>query len=138
MKYLIIAWCFSILNAKADQEANAIVANTADAITTAVALSQGATELNPLGPAGVLIAKPVVYSIIKNQPKEEQEKYFSAAAAAGWFGTGNNLCVLARGGAGCLLVGIISSIVSWQSSSLEREYWEMCKRVIHKAPGDEC
>lgn len=138
MKYFFLILAFCSLTAKADQEKNAIVANAADAVTTAAALSQGATELNPLGPVGVLIAKPLVYSIIKDQPKEDQAKYFSAAAAAGWFGTGNNLCVLAGGGVGCLLVGIISSIVSWQSSSLEREYWELCKRVIHKNPGDEC
>lgn len=130
---LMCAGCSSV-----PSKQNAIIANTGDAATTLAAVSQGHTELNPLGPVGVLVAKPIVYGIINQQPKEDRAKYFSTYGAVGWFGTGNNLCVLAGGGAGCLIVGMISGIVSWQATSLEREYWEMCKRVIHKEPGDEC
>jgi hypothetical protein len=139
MKKLLILFCLIGAGCSSvPSKQNAIISNTGDAITTLAAVSQGHVELNPLGPAGVIIAKPIVYYAITQQPKEDRAKYFSVYASAGWFGTGNNLCVLAGGGMGCLLVGMISGIVSWQSSSLEREYWEMCKRVIHKDPNDEC
>lgn len=121
-----------------DEETSAVAAHVTDMATTYVAISRGATELNPIGPNGLLIAKPIVYAWIKSQPKEDQPKIFSMMAAWGWGASINNLCVIASGGL-CALFGAIAGLISWKSGEAEREYWELCKRVKHREPADmEC
>jgi hypothetical protein len=122
----------------ADQERSAIAGQAVDMVTTYGALAGGATELNPLGPHALLIAKPLVYAAIKAQPKEDQAALFSIFGTAGWAAAANNVCVIASGGL-CWLVGIVAGVVSWQAGEAEREYWELCKRVKHREPKDmEC
>lgn len=121
-----------------DEETSAVAAHITDMATTYAAISRGATELNPIGPNGLLIAKPLVYALIKQQPKTEQAKLFSVYGAWGWGATANNLCVLASGGL-CAVVGLFAGLLSWQMGAAEREYWELCNRVKHREPADmEC
>ncbi len=126
------------LSTHANQERSAVTGQVADVATTYGALAAGATELNPLGPSALLIAKPLVYAAIKAQPKENQAALFSIFGTAGWAAAANNVCVIASGGL-CWLVGLVAGVVSWQAGAAEREYWELCKRVKYREPKEmEC
>jgi hypothetical protein len=122
----------------ANQERSSVAGQAADVATTAAGVAQGAAELNPLGPVGAILIKPIVYAAIKAQPKEDQPKLFSIFGTAGWAAAANNACIIASGGL-CWLVGIVAGFVSWQAGAAEREYWELCKRVKHREPKEmEC
>lgn len=132
---LFLPFC---LTAIAGEEERAIAGQAADVATTFGAVANGATEANPLGPYGLLVAKPLAYAWIKSQPKEDQARLFSILSAWGWGAAANNLCVIATGGL-CAVIGAIAGMVAWQAGEIEREYWELCKRVKHREPADmEC
>ncbi len=129
---LLLSACLTV---QAEEQRNAVAAHVADLATTYAALARGATEANPLGAGSLWITKPLVYRWIKSQPVEEQSSYFSVNSAVGWGAAANNLCVIMTGGA-CALIGAVAGLVVWNHSAVEREYWELCKRVRHREPAD--
>lgn len=90
----------------------------ADTATTALALNQGARELNPLGFLGASIGKLVYLYIRTDLTLEEQSRYDRIATSL-WAGAAaNNAVVLLVPGSGMLLglgVGVYVGLSSWTS-----------------------
>lgn len=129
---LLLSVCIA---SQAEEQSNAVAGQVTDLASTYVALARGATEMNPLGPGSLWITKPLIHQWIKSQPKEMQPAYFSASSAVGWGAAANNLCVIMTGGA-CALIGVVAGMVAWKQGAVEREYWELCKRVRYREPAD--
>jgi hypothetical protein len=87
-------------------------AATADVLTTAVALSRGATELNPLGFAGSTVAKGVLL-ITNEYLNEADKKILENAASSLWGGAAVNNLLVIFGVATmiALPVGVLSMII---------------------------
>lgn len=96
-----------------------------DFATTTVALSQGATELNPLL-AGAGSAGPIVGLVGKQVVKEvlvangyEPETVNNISNSLSWGATCNNLVVLGGGTGGLsLAAGLICVALTWEETNL--------------------
>jgi hypothetical protein len=87
-------------------------AAVADTVTTAVALSRGAVETNPMGFAGATALK---VAILANRDKMEPEtrEAVEHAGTAIWGGAAvNNLAVI-LGSAAAAPLGVLAGIILW-------------------------
>lgn len=124
--------------ALADVKDQAIAGQSADAATTIIGITQGATEMNPLGPVVSIALKPLAFGIISTLPEEEQATWHSAVSTVGWGATANNACVLIGGGIGCIFAGIAAGVVTWNQTVQERQFWEWCAYFRKETPELEC
>lgn len=98
----------------------ALLAAGADTLTTAVAISSGLVELNPLGPVGALLAKGVALGLVRTLPAEEQASHYNLMSSF-WSGAAvNNLCWVAGGGPVCFLIGTFAGKWAWDSGESKR------------------
>jgi uncharacterized protein YceK len=111
---LTTAGCATIESATGvDRVYQAAIADTA---TTAVALTNGAHELNPLGFAGASIGK-LVYLYIRKDLTAEQQSQYDRVATSLWTGAAaNNAVQILAPGTGLLLslsLGIYVGLTVW-------------------------
>lgn len=126
-------------------EREAIIGQSADAVTTVIGLSMGAAELNPLGLA-VLPAKYAAYRYFKTLPEPEQLNAWRAFGAAGWGAAANNACailIIATGGASSLpclvLFPAIGFAVYNSTEPTEKEMFDaICKEQTKTNPDLIC
>ena len=99
-------------------------ADYADSVSTYAAISQGATELNPVvGAAGdsaapvmALGTKVIVRSLIDNSGLSDQEKEnaHNIVSSVGWGASCNNLAVIAGAtGYAAPAIGLVCAIISY-------------------------
>ncbi|MES2979265.1 MAG: hypothetical protein V4731_12645 [Pseudomonadota bacterium] len=129
--------CLTLLQAQADEN-DALNAVAADAATTALALSAGLTELNPLGAIGSIIVKAGTMAIIKDMPETQRPAQYNMVSAL-WSGAAaSNLCWLTGAGPACFLVGYIRSHYVWNAGADERTFWAMCEGERRVKPDLKC
>lgn len=151
LRPISLALCLG--TAQAGQQA-ATQAQAADIATTAIGLSLGAAEANPLGPVGVIAAKVVVHQYIKTLPAVEQPQAWRLFGAVGWGAAANNLCivvVIATGGPGSVLCPALgaatgAAVFSSTAKAARRETFDaICNQAratnpdlicIYTAPAD--
>lgn len=126
------------MSAKADVKTEAITGQSTDAVTTVIGITQGATELNPLGPVISIVLKPIAFAVVEELDEEDKVIGHSALATAGWGASANNLCVLVGGGVGCIFAGIAAGVVAWNRTVQERQFWEWCTYFRKETPNLEC
>lgn len=101
-------------------------ADYADSATTAVAISQGATEANPVvgvagdsaAPVVALGAKVVVRSLVDNSGLEQEQKdlVHDILSAGGWGATCNNVAVYAGvSGPAAPALGLMCALIAYES-----------------------
>lgn len=107
------------LDAHADRAlTRAMVTGGADAVTTAIGLASGATELNPLGPLwGNLLKVPVIAVLNRTEDPELRATRLNKASSL-WAGFSvNNLCIVlvAVSGPLCPAIGLVAGVLSYQN-----------------------
>jgi hypothetical protein len=106
--------------ARAETVGTALTAATVDTASTAVALSKGLTELNPLGFGGTVAMKVAAIAYIKQLPEEDHADAYGIVSSF-WGGAAtNNLCWLTGAGPLCIILGIITALHMWDSGAEER------------------
>ena len=122
MKYiLVIVFAFSMSACSTLRPAD-----YADSTTTAAAIANGATEVNPIiGAAGdnaapfvALGGKVVVRSLINNSglSNQEKENAQNIVSSAGWGASCNNLAVFAGAtGYAAPAIGLVCALLSYNS-----------------------
>lgn len=122
-RFWVFLWCALWLHASAwaDPAEQAWTAAGADAATTAVGLSAGLVELNPLGPVGAIALKAVVMGYIQGQPEEARPQMYNFVSSLWGGAAANNLCWLVGAGPVCMLVGALTGNLLWNSSEQERQ-----------------
>lgn len=135
-----ILFVLAILPFLAHAEIPVATPHIADASISAAALHfiDGATELNPLGFVGVLIAK-VAFEAAAQGYKEAEDTEMCQAIAVGarsgsWFGAGATIGGLAAGPYGLALGGIGALVLSWDWT--KQSAIETCSQplIIDKDP----
>ena len=131
------------LTAQADPAQRAQEAAAADVVTTGVGLALGAAEANPLGLALIplkLIALDYAAGLSDGEKQTTQH-----ALSALWTGAAsNNLCIIAMLVTGgmmapvCVAIGVVTAAHSWQSGSLERDFWMVCASERQTNPKLQC
>ena len=92
-------------------------ATIADTATTAIALSNGAHELNPAGFAGATVGKLVYLYLRQDLPADKQQEYDRVATSLWTGAAANNAVQLLAPGTGLLLslsLGIYVGLSIWQ------------------------
>lgn len=114
--------CFLSLHAplRADPSEAAGTAAGADTASTAVALSSGLVELNPLGPVGAIAMKAAVMGYIQGLPEHERTPAYHLASSTWADAAANKLCWLAGAGPVCMLLGALTGRWIWQSGERQR------------------
>jgi hypothetical protein len=98
----------------------ALASAGADTLTTAVALSSGLVELNPLGPVGSLLVKGLAMGYARSQPEPEQARQYNLMSSV-WSGAAvSNLCWISGAGPFCFLVGAAAGGWLWNRGENER------------------
>ena len=88
-------------------------AAAADTITTSIALAQGATEMNPLGPVGALAGKGVYLFGIRPRLSSEEQQHYDRVTGSLWFGAAtNNLVQIISPGSHLVSIGL-AVLVGW-------------------------
>lgn len=114
----------------ADARADAIGGVTADAATTAVALSvPGAIEVNPLGFATVPIRLALIEQA-KHMPAQDGIVVIHSVSAASWGAAAGNLLVFVGAGPAALPVGLGVMLAVWTRGEEERAFYHEC--AIHE------
>ena len=97
-----------------------------DIATTGVAISQGFTELNPLGAVGAAVLKPAVVLWADNLPDTEQAAAHSTLGAFWTGAAASNLCLLATGNPICYAIGAYTGYKVYEHHADERNFWAIC------------
>lgn len=98
----------------------ALASAGADTVTTAVALSSGLVELNPLGPVGALLVKGLAIGYVRAQPEQDQARHYNVLSSF-WSGAAaSNLCWISGGGPFCFLIGAVTGGWLWNTGETER------------------
>jgi hypothetical protein len=124
-------------------ESRAQMSAIADAGTTLGALALGASESNPLGLA-VLVLKLPMLSYVAALPEHEQADGYAMQASIWGAAAVNNVCVagaIVSGGSFaplCLVAGAVWGIREWSQSSMEREFWGICRQWRETRPQMKC
>jgi hypothetical protein len=108
------------ITARAETVGIALTTAAADTASTAVALSKGLTELNPLGFAGTVAMKVAAIAYIKQLPEEEHAASYGIVSSFWGGATANNLCWLTGAGPFCMALGIVTALYLWDSGAEER------------------
>ena len=112
-KLIAILLCF-MLSAQAAETLKppAEDAAMADTATTAIALAQGNSEMNPVGFAGTIVFK-IIYFLNRDKLSDDDKKKANHIATSVWSGaTLNNLIVIFGGATGVAIpIGIIGGTV---------------------------
>lgn len=88
-------------------------AAAADTVTTSLALAQGASEMNPLGPMGALVGKGIYLFGIRPTLTPEQQLNYDRFPSSIWFGAAtNNLVQIIAPGHHLVSLGL-GVLVSW-------------------------
>lgn len=103
----------------ADPAERAWASAAADTATTAVGLSAGLVELNPLGLAGSLVVKGVLMGYINSLPKEEQPQNYNVVSSIWGGAAASNLCWLTGAGPVCFLLGAATGGWMWSTGDAE-------------------
>lgn len=120
--------------AKANTAEVALIAAGADTVATAVALSAGLVELNPLGPVGALVVKGLVLGYVSTQPEHEQARQYNLISSF-WSGAAaSNLCWISGGGPFCFLVGAVAGRWLWNAGEKESATALQAKRALAPVP----
>lgn len=106
----------------------------ADTVTTAVALSSGLVELNPLGPVGALIVKGLAMGYVRSQPEQEQARSYNLMSSFWGGAAASNLCWISGGGPLCFLIGAAAGGWLWNTGENERATALEAKRLSTPAP----
>jgi hypothetical protein len=123
IKALILITLLIAGSAKAD---DGVRAHVADVTSTAVGLSLGAAELNPLGIAAIGV-KVLAYREIEAAPEEEKPLLRNKFKAFGVGATANNVCIIAgilTGGASsavCIPLGLAAGYLSYSSGEKQAQ-----------------
>jgi hypothetical protein len=129
-----------------DSEDRALAGQGADISTTAIGLSIGAAESNPLG-IGLLAVKAIAYERIKSAPPQKQPAMWSAFGALGWGAAANNACVIAlivTGGTAvalCPVLGLATGLGTYAQAAPLREratFDAVCAQARVDRPGLVC
>lgn len=115
--------------ARANTAELALVTAGADTVTTAVALSSGLIELNPLGPVGALIVKGLAITYVRAQPEEDQARHYNVMSSFWGGAAASNLCWISGGGPFCFLIGAATGGWMWNSGEKERAATLEAKRA---------
>ena len=112
MKHALAALALCSSLAHADEQAY-INAAVADTVTTYAAISSGmGAEANPLGFAGVTLAKVAVYHYAKTLPEDEKEQVLHTTTAAMTGASVNNALIFLGAASGVSIVaGLITFLV---------------------------
>jgi len=108
------------ITAHAETVGTAVTTAAADTASTAVALSKGLIELNPLGFAGTVAMKVVAIAYIKQLPEEEHAVSYGIVSSFWGGATANNLCWLTGAGPFCIVLGIVTALHLWDSGVEQR------------------
>ena len=137
-RFWIFLWSALWLSgpAWADAAEQAWTAAGADTATTAIGLSAGLVEVNPLGPVGALAIKAALMGYIQGQPEEERPRMYNFVSSMWGGAAANNLCWLAGAGPLCLLVGAVTGQWIWRSSEQERQS-ALAARAVPLTPLNE-
>ena len=106
----------------------------ADTITTAVALSSGLVELNPLGSVGALVVKGLAMGYVRAQPEHEQARHYNMLSSFWGGAAASNLCWISGGGPFCFLLGAMAGGWLWNTGEKERAVALQAKRLSALAP----
>lgn len=143
-KFLAALLCFAAIASTSETvkagEKEAIVSHSADMLTTAVGLNQGLVELNPLGPL-VIAGKVVAYRHFKAQPEAEQPRLWNMFSAVGWGATANNICAIATGGIGCIVLGAVTGYARFhqaEETRMKAEFDLICEKEKQRLPNLVC
>lgn len=143
MKPLAVILLTLCLTAQADPAQRAQEAAVADVATTVLGLSLGVAEANPLGLATI----PLKWGILEYASRlpDGEKQTVQSAVGSFWLGAAaNNICVIAMlvtGGAltpVCVALGVVTAVHSWQSGSLERDFWMVCASERQTNPKLQC
>jgi hypothetical protein len=126
-------------------ETNAVVAAMADGVTTGIALSSGALEMNPaisttpLGLVALTTGKILLVKYADNLPKEEKRLVIKTSSAA-WGGAAfNNLMVLMAAPPPIpIIAGILVGFATWKyvENEYEQQDQALAARNMQRAPLD--
>ena len=101
----------------------------ADAATTAVGLSQGLVEANPLGWATVPLRLAAIEHS-KSMPEGEGAELRASVDAFSWGAAASNIALIATGATPVgIVAGMVVGLASWQASEKEREFYRFCEQV---------
>lgn len=112
----------------------ALVTAGADTVTTAVALSAGFVELNPLGPVGALLVKGITIGYVRSLPEDEQPRHYNVVSSFWGGAAASNLCWISGGGPFCFLVGALTGGWLWNTNEDQRIQALEAKRAAEAAP----
>jgi hypothetical protein len=137
---LLLAFCLTVHAGPAEQAQQSAAA---DVVTTGVGLALGAAEANPLGLA-LIPLKLIALDYAAGLPDGEKQTAQHALSALWTGAASNNLCIIAilvTGGMMapvCVAIGVVTAAHSWQSGSLERDFWMVCASERQTNPKLQC
>ena len=108
----------------------------ADTASTALGLSAGAVELNPLGIATLPLSIAAV-EYAATLPADQGLPITHGISAVKWGAAASNVVGLAFGPVG-YLVGAGVGLILWDRGSIEREYANVCRAWLDEKPGNLC
>lgn len=109
-----------------------------DAGTTAAAISSGAIELNPLGPLGALVLKPLAYAYAESLSENDRANAHSLIGSIWTGAAASNVCMLVSANPACYVLGIVSGYKVWESHADERLFWAICRQEQAANPLMKC
>jgi len=137
MKTLLLALALLLLaGCSATKEPSAYGAIAADEATTAIGLSQGLTELNPIAWAATplsIAAVEYAYTL----PAEEGTPIIHMVRSSKWGISASNLLMIAGLGPVSFFAGGVVGALIWTSGADEREYAYWCAEWM-ATPGNTC
>lgn len=110
--------------------AGPVIGQGADVATTAVGLSMGAAELNPLGMAALAVKLPLI-ALANDQAEPQRTHDLTFIEAMGWTAAGWNIGMLALGPPFAIVAAVGAGVVAWNRNADKRELVAECTR--HKA-----
>lgn len=137
MKTPFIALCVTLISGcSVMHEPGAYSAIGADTASTAIGLSAGAAELNPLGIATLPLSIAIVEHA-ETLPANERLPIVHGISAVKWGAATSNVVGLAFGPVGYIFGGAVG-LVLWNQGSGEREYANVCRAWMDQAAGNWC
>lgn len=112
----------------------------ADAATTAIGLSHGFVEANPIGLVGIPL-RLAATQYARTLPEQEGQPILDAVDSASWGAAAANLLTLAGAGPAGLVVGVVIAGKLWADGAEKREFLIACavhRQVIPEAAALPC
>ena len=116
----------------------AVVGGAGDVISTGLAISNGFTELNPLGAGATALLKPAIVLWADSLPDTEQAAAHSTIGSIWTGAAASNVCLLVTGSPLCYAIGAYTGYKVYEHHADERNFWAICASERKDKPELEC